>query len=53
MLDGVGGNKTASIICTTPLSAITSATVTCALSINTPLVLIVTVTSVPFNVVTT
>ena len=53
VLDGVVGNKTASITCTTPLSAIISATVTCALSINTPLELIVTVTSVPFKVVTT
>ena len=49
---GVGGNKTASITCTTPLSAIISATVTMALSIYTlPFVSINTVKSVPSNVV--
>ena len=48
-----GGNNTASMTCTTPLSATTSATVTCALFINTPSVLIVTVISFPFNVATT
>ena len=47
------GNNTASTTCTTPLSATTSATVTIALSIYTPDELIVTVTSVPSNVVTT
>ena len=52
VFDGVGGSNTASITCTTPLSATKSATVTCALSINTPLAFIVTVTSVPNSVVT-
>ena len=52
-MDVVGGNKTASITCTTPLSATRSATITWALSIKTPIELIVTVTSVPSNVVTT
>ena len=52
MLGGDGIN-TASITCTTPLSATISATITWALSINTPIELMVTVTVVPFNVVTT
>ena len=51
-LQSFGGSNTASIACTTPLSATKSATVTCALSINTPLAFIVTVTSVPNSVVT-
>ena len=45
------GINTASITCTTPLSAIISATVTIALSIITPLSLIETINSVPFNVI--
>ena len=53
MLDGAGGSKTASITCTTPLSATISATVTKALSMYTPDELIVTVTSVPSKVVIT
>ena len=47
-----GGNNTASITWTTPLSANTSATVTIALSIYTPVESIVTLTLVPSKVVT-
>ena len=50
----LAGNNTAFITWTTPFSATTSATVTWALLINTPLLLMVTLTVLPlFNVMTT
>ena len=47
---GVGGNNTASITCTTPLSATMSAAVTMASLMNTPVSPMVTVTLGPRSV---
>ena len=50
VVGGAGGNNTASITCTTPLSAVRSATVTWASLMNTPSMVMLTVTSGPRRV---